>query len=306
MGDFVAVTEPYRRELIAHCYRMLGSVDDAEDAVQETYLRAWRSYDGFEGRSSVRTWLYKIATNACLTASTHRSRRVVPSGLGAPSEDPTAPPVAAGPEVQWLQPIPDAMLDPATIVETRDSLRIALIATLQRLPGRQRAVLVLRDVLAWPASEVAEVMGMSTAAVKSAVQRARARLKQQPPDLSEPVEPGELAGVLEQYIAAVEEADGAALEQLLRVDAQVEATPWRTWYSGRATCMPYLLQQVLGSPGDWRLLPTSANGQPAAVGYFQGSAYGILVLTVAKGGIARINAFAGPELVAKFGFPPTV
>jgi RNA polymerase sigma-70 factor, ECF subfamily len=108
------------------------------------------------------------------------------------------------------------------------------------------------------------------------------------------------------YIAAVEEADGAALEQLLRVDAQLAATPWRTWYSGRATCMPYLLQQVLGSPGDWRLLPTSANGQPAAVGYFQGSAYGILVLTVAKGGIARINAFAGPELVAKFGFPPTV
>jgi RNA polymerase sigma-70 factor (ECF subfamily) len=306
VGDFVADTEPYRRELIAHCYRMLGSVDDAEDVVQETYLRAWRSYDGFEGRSSVRTWLYQIATNASLSALTHKSRRLVPSDLGPPSADPAAPPVPAGPEVRWLQPIPDAMLDPGMIVEARDSLRIALIATLQHLPGRQRAVLILRDVLAWPASEVAQVMGTSTAAVKSTLQRARARLKEEPPDLSEPIEPGDLAAVLDQYIAAVEEADGAALERLLRVDARVEATPWRTWYSGRATCVPYLVQQILGSPGDWRLRPTSANGQPAAVGYFHGSAYGILVLAVTKTGIARINGFASPELVAKFGFPAKV
>jgi RNA polymerase sigma-70 factor (ECF subfamily) len=306
MGDFAADTEPYRRELIAHCYRMLGSVDDAEDAVQETYLRAWRSYDRFEGRSSVRTWLYQIATNACLTALAHRRRRLVPSDLGAPSADPAAPQVAAGPDVRWLQPIPDSMLDPATIVERRDSLRIALIATLQHLPGRQRAVILLRDVLAWPASDVAKVMGTTTAAVKSTLQRARARLKQAPPEVPEPVEPGELSSVLDQYIAAVEEADGAALERLLRIDAKVEATPWRTWFSGRATCVPYLVRQVLGSPGDWRLLPTSANGQPAAVGYFHGRAYGILVLTVTTTGIARVNAFAGPELVAKFGFPPTV
>jgi RNA polymerase sigma-70 factor, ECF subfamily len=306
MGDFTADTEPYRRELIAHCYRMLGSVDDAEDAVQETYLRAWRSYDQFEGRSSVRTWLYQIATNACLTALAHRRRRLLPSDLGPPSVDPGAPQLAAGPDVQWLQPIPDSMLDPATIVERRDSLRIALIATLQHLPGRQRAVILLRDVLGWPASDVAAVMGTTTPAVKSALQRARARLKQAPPEVPEPVESGELSRVLEQYIAAVEEADGEALERLLRVDAKVEATPWQTWFSGRATCVPYLVRQVLGSRGDWRLLPTSANGQPAAIGYLHGRAYGILVLTVTPAGIARVNAFAGPEVVAKFGFPLTL
>lgn len=149
-------------------------------------------------------------------------------------------------------------------------------------------------------------MGTSTTAVKSTLQRARSRVKQAPPEGSEPVEPGELVRVLEQYIVAVEEADGAALERLLRVDARVEATPWRTWFSGRATCVPFLVQQVLGSPGDWRQLPTNANGQPAAVGYFRGRAYGILVLTVTTTGIARINAFAGPELVAKFGFPLTL
>src|SRR5690349_20996443 len=168
--DFQTLAEPFRRELLAYCYRMLGSVDDAEDVVQETYLRAWRSYDRFEGRSSVRTWLYQIATNACLTALAYRRRRLLPSDLGAPSLDPGAPQLAAGPDVRWLQPIPDSMLDPATIVERRDSLRIALIATLQHLPGRQRAMILLRDVLGWPASDVAAVMGTTTPAVKSAPQ----------------------------------------------------------------------------------------------------------------------------------------
>ncbi|MGW7420218.1 RNA polymerase subunit sigma-70 [Streptomyces sp. NPDC054813] len=304
MGDFATDTEPYRRELLAHCYRMLGSVDDAEDVVQETYLRAWRSYEAFQGRSSVRTWLHRIATNACLSALSHRSRRFLPSGLGEPADDPMTPPVAADP--QWVQPIPDSMLDPAAIVAARDSLRIALIATLQELPGRQRAVFILRDVLAWPASDVAQVMGSSTAAVKSMLQRARARLEQAPPDVEQAVEPGELSAVLAHYIAAVEEADGAALEQLLRVDASVEATPWRTWFSGRASCVPYLVQQVMGSPGTWRLLPTSANGQPAAVGYRDGEAYGLLLLTVTSAGIARINAFGDPGLVKRFGFPTSL
>ncbi|KPI12550.1 RNA polymerase, sigma-24 subunit, RpoE, ECF subfamily [Actinobacteria bacterium OK006] len=304
MGDFATDTEPYRRELLAHCYRMLGSVDDAEDVVQETYLRAWRSYEAFQGRSSVRTWLHRIATNACLSALSHRSRRFLPSGLGGPADDPMNPPMAA--EVQWVQPIPDSMLDPAAIVAARDSLRIALIATLQELPGRQRAVFILRDVLAWPAADVAQVMGSSTAAVKSTLQRARARLAQTPPDVEQTVEPGELSAVLAHYIAAVEEADGTALEQLLRVDARVEATPWRTWFSGRATCLPFLVQQVLGSPGTWRLLPTSANGQPAAVAYHGGQAYGILLLTVTPAGIARINAFGDPGLVKRFGFPASV
>ncbi|MEZ0094534.1 RNA polymerase subunit sigma-70 [Streptacidiphilus sp. EB129] len=301
MRDFATDTEPYRRELLAHCYRMLGSVDDAEDVVQEVYLRAWRSYAAFEGRSSVRTWLYRIATNACLTALAHGSRRVLPSGLGGPTDDPLAPPEGA--DARWLQPVPDAMLDPAVIVTAQESLRIALIAALQGLPGRQRAVFVLREVLDWPAADVAQVMGVSTAAVKSLLQRARTQLAQEPPDVEESVEPGELEGVLASYIAAVEEADGSALERLLRADAHVEATPWRTWFSGRATCVPFLMAQVIGAPGDWRLLPTAANGRPAAVGYHRGQAYGVLVLTVTPTGIAAVRAFGDPELVRRFGFP---
>jgi RNA polymerase sigma-70 factor (ECF subfamily) len=301
MGDFAAEAEPFRRELLAHCYRMLASVDDAEDAVQDTYLRAWRGYGAFEGRSSVRTWLYQIATNVCLTALSHRGRRLLPSGLGAPSEDPLAAESPA--DVPWVQPVPDSMLDPATIVASRDSLRIALIATLQALPGKQRAVFLLRDVLAWSAADVAEVMGVSTAAVKSTLQRARAQLAQQPPDVEHAVEPGRVKDVLEHYMAAVQNADGAALEQLLRMDAKLEATPWRTWFSGRATCVPYLVGRVLGEPGDWRLLPTTANGQPAAVAYVHGKPYGLLVLTVTQTGIARINAFGDSSLVTRFGFP---
>ncbi|WP_034263568.1 RNA polymerase subunit sigma-70 [Actinospica robiniae] len=308
MNDFAAETERYRRELLAHCYRMLGSVDDAEDAVQETYLRAWRAYDAFEGRSSVRNWLYRIATNACRSALTHHSRRFLPSGLAGPADDPMAPTVSAA-ETRWVQPIPDSMLDPAAIVAGREGLRIALIAALQALPGRQRAVFILRDVLGWSAADVAQVMDTSTAAVKSMLQRARARLAEEPPDLDRPsARDGSIGldGVLAHYIAAVEHADGAALERLLRVDARIEATPWRTWFSGRATCVPYLTHQVLGSPGDWRLLPTRANGQPAAAGYYRGSAYGILVLDPTPTGIGRITAFGDAALVQRFGFPATL
>jgi len=172
-------------------------------------MRAWRSYEAFQGRSSVRTWLYQIATNACLSALSHRSRRFLPSGLGGPADDPMTPPTAA--EGPWVQPLPDSMLDPAAIVAARDSLGIALIATLQKLPGRQRAVFVLRDVLEWPASDVAQVMGTSTAAVKSTLQRARARLAQEPPDVEQTLDPGKLSTVLVHYIATIEEADGAAL-----------------------------------------------------------------------------------------------
>ena len=168
--EFTRSTEPFRRELLAHCYRMLGSTDDAEDLVQETYLRAWRSYDSFEGRSTLRTWLYQIASNACLTALQQRSRRPLPSGLGAPDEDSAAPADAARSDVPWLQPIPDALVradrgDPAAIAVSRESLRLALIASFQHLPPRQRAVLLLRDVLAFPAAEVAEMLGTTTAAV---------------------------------------------------------------------------------------------------------------------------------------------
>src|ERR1700678_2264607 len=181
--EFARQAQTFRRELLAHCYRMLGSADEAEDLVQETYLRAWRSYDTFEGRASVRTWLYRIATNACLTELEQRGRRALPSGLGGPADDPEAPAGLAEPGVAWLEPIPDALVtpdtrDPAAIVTAREGLRLALVASLQYLPARQRAVLILRDVLGFPAVEVAGLLGTSTAAVKSALQRARARLDQ--------------------------------------------------------------------------------------------------------------------------------
>jgi RNA polymerase sigma-70 factor (ECF subfamily) len=164
---------------------MLGSADEAEDLVQETYLRAWRSYGTFDGRSSLRAWLYRIATNACLTALEQRGRRALPSGLGGPASDPDAPPGPAGPDVAWLEPVPDALVtpdsaDPATLVTVRESLRLALIASLQYLPARQRAVFLLREVLGFPAAEVAAMLGTSTAAVKSTLQRAAPGLRKRP------------------------------------------------------------------------------------------------------------------------------
>jgi RNA polymerase sigma-70 factor, ECF subfamily len=315
--EFTRSTEPFRRELIAHCYRMLGSVDEAEDLVQETYLRAWRAHDGFEGRSSLRVWLYRIATNACLTALQQRSRRALPSGLGAPSDDPAAPSVAAGPEVTWLEPIPDALVtppaeDPAVIAVSRETLRLGLIAFLQYLPPRQRAVLILRDVLDFPAAEVATMLGTSTVAVKSALQRARTRLEQAAPapdEVSEPAEP-EVRALLEAYIAAFENADPAAMERVLRKDAALEPVGSATWFAGRETCLRFIAQ-FLGAPGDWRMIATSANGQPAAAAYLRGrdgthQAFGIAVLTATRTGIARIVVFGDPGLVTKFGFPPVL
>jgi RNA polymerase sigma-70 factor, ECF subfamily len=313
-GEFARQAEPLRRELLAHCYRMLGSVDEAEDLVQETYLRAWRSYGGFEGRSSLRAWLYRIATNACLTALEQRGRRPLPSGLGAPSDDPDAPPDPAGPAVAWLQPIPDALVapetqDPAAIVTAREGLRLALIASLQYLPARQRAVLILRDVLAFRAAEIAEMLDTTTAAVKSTLQRARARLDQVAPaadQITEPTDPHARA-LLDQYIAAFENADLPALEQVLRTDATLEGTPSRTWFAGRETCLRYIAR-FLGSPGAWRMLPTRANRQPAAVAYLRDGtgvhrAFGVAVLAVSRSGITGIVVFGDPGLVARFGFP---
>jgi RNA polymerase sigma-70 factor, ECF subfamily len=313
---FVQETEPFRRELLAHCYRMLGSIQDAEDLVQETYLRAWRFYGGFEGRSSVRTWLYQIATNRCLTELAKLSRRTLPSGVSDPEPDPDAHLEEAGPEVNWLQPAPDAMLipdspDPAAIIAAREGLRLALIASLQYLPPRQRAVLVLREVLAFPAAEVAVVLGTTTASVKSALQRARARLGElalAEAQITEPTAPRAQA-LLDQYIAAFENADAAALERLLLEDATLEATPLRTWFKGRNTCVPFLRDHLLGAPGDWRMLATSANGQPAAAAFTRDQhgnyqPYGICVLTVTDAGIRRIVSFGEPGLVSVFGFWP--
>jgi RNA polymerase sigma-70 factor (ECF subfamily) len=315
--DFGRATEPFRRELLAHCYRMLGSLDEAEDVVQETYLRAWRSYGGFEGRSSLRVWLYRIATNACLTALRRHSRRVLPSGLTAPAEEPFVSQADADPDVLWLQPVPDAAVlpesaDPAVIVAARESLRLALIASLQYLPGRQRAVLILRDVLAFPAAEVAAMLDTSTAAVKSTLQRARARLGEVGPtadELTEPTAP-EARALLDGYVAAFENSDTAILERILRHDAALEPTPSTTWFAGRATCLPFMATPwVIGSPGDWRMVPTEANGQPATITYRRGPdgsyrAFGVAVLTVTTTGIRRIVLFGDPTLVAHFGQPP--
>ena len=314
-SEFARDTEPFRRELIAHCYRMLGSLDDAEDIVQETYLRAWRSYAEFENRSSVRTWLHRIATNSCLTALQHRSRRVLPSGLGGPSDDPHIAPAPAGPAVAWLQPIPDAVVDPAAddpaaMVVSRESLRLALVASLQHLPAQQRAVLLLRDVLAFPADDVAKMLGTTTVAVKSALQRARARLSDVAPadrQIAEPPEPAARA-LLDQYIAAFESADAVALERLLRRDATLELPPSSVWFAGGEAIANAVAG--LGYPGEWRMVPTAANGQPAAAAYRRGTdgtyqAYGIVVLTVSATGIARIVVFGDPGLFGRFGLPPT-
>ena len=179
-AEFVALADPYRRELLAHCYRMLGSVHEAEDLVQETYLRAWRAFGQFEGRSSVRAWLYKIATMACLTALNNRKRRPLPSGLGAPSHDHNIPLVEAAADFGWLEPAPDTLFggsnDPATIVGRRAGVRLAFIAALQLLPARQRAVLILADVLGWSAKEVADLLDSSPTAVYSILRRARAAI----------------------------------------------------------------------------------------------------------------------------------
>ena len=253
----------------------------------------------------MRVWLYRIATNACLTALEQRTRRALPSGLGAPETDPDAPANPADPGTEWLQPLPDS--DPATIVTAHEDVRLALVAGLQYLPARQRAILILREVLGFPAAEVAEMLGTSVPAVKSSLQRARASLDQVTP--GEATEPRGRE-LLDLYIAGFENADMAALERALRSDAAIEMVGTRTWFEGRDTCLRYLTHAV-GLPGDWRIIPTTANGQPAGAAYLRDSdgihrAFGFGVLTVTETGIARILVFGGGTgLLAKFGLPRT-
>jgi RNA polymerase sigma-70 factor (ECF subfamily) len=313
---FAAETGRFRRELLAHCYRMVGSAHDAEDLVQDTYLRAWRSYTGFEGRASIRSWLYKIATNVCLTALEPQRIRVLPSGLAGPYDGPDRPPSRAAPgEVSWLEPLPDRWItpaadDPAAVVVARESLRLALIASLQHLPARQRAILILREVMGFSAAETAQILGTTTAAVKSGLQRARARLDElepEPEDLLEPTDQRTRA-LLTGYITAFERSDASLLEQVLRTDATLEATPFRDWQAGRARCIQMLDTYVLGTPGDWRMIATAANGQPAAIVYHRDAdatlrANGAVVLAPTATGISRVTAFEDPTLVATFGFP---
>ncbi|HEY4465534.1 MAG TPA: sigma-70 family RNA polymerase sigma factor [Streptosporangiaceae bacterium] len=316
--DFERLTEPFRAELLAYCYRMLGSVDDAEDQMQEILIRAWRSYGSFRGDASLRTWLYRIATNACLRALETRGRRALPSGLGGPGDDPLAGPGVARPEVPWLQPAPDVLFgtqpaDPAAVVASRQGMRLALIAALQYLPARQRAVLILRDVLGWRAAETAELVGTTTAAVNSVLQRARERLAQARPaedDIREPDDPADRE-LLGRYAAAFENADITALTALLRHDATLEMPPQPLWFAGRGPVTRFLATTVLGEAGKFRMVPTAANGQPAFAGYLRERdgvyrAHAVQVLTVAAGGVTRIVSFNDPALAARFGLPPAL
>jgi RNA polymerase sigma-70 factor (ECF subfamily) len=307
--DFVRRTEPYRRELLAHCYRLLGSVNDAEDLVQETYLSAWRAYHRFEGRSSVRTWLYRIATRACLKALAGTGRRTLPAHLPGAGTDPA--------EIGWLQPIPDAMFlpqpaDPAAVVEARQSMRLALVAALQHLPARQRAVLILREVLQWRAAEVADALGTTTAAVNSTLQRARTQLAEVSPaedELAEPPEPARRA-LLDRYASAFERSDVAALTRLLTDEARWEMPPDLDWYAGRESIAAFLGWR-LPPPGHARLVATGANGQPAFGMYRDGGdgvfrALQIQVLSLTGAGIEWVVAFCDPGLFPVFGLPATV
>jgi RNA polymerase sigma-70 factor (TIGR02960 family) len=265
--DFTAAAEPYRAELLAHCYRLLGSVHDAEDAVQETYVRAWRAYDRFEGRSSLRRWLYAIATRASLTAISQRTRRTP------------------------LEPLPDSLVsadDPAAAVSTRVGVRLAFVAALQHLPARQRAVLVLRDVLQWPASEVAQMLDMTNAAVNSALQRARASLRALDLDPDEVTEPADTS-LLDRYAAAFESADMSRLAELVRDDVIFDMPPLPQVYLGRTAVIDFLAGKVHGRV--WRMVATRANGQAAFECHLPEGLHAVHVLTFRGGRIARITAF---------------
>jgi RNA polymerase sigma-70 factor, ECF subfamily len=312
--DFTGLTSRFRGELLAHCYRMLGSAEEAEDLVQETYLRAWRSFDRFEGRSSVRTWLYRIATNVCLTAIERRGRRPLPSGLGGPAED-SQTQLVTGPEVPWLQPFPDALLagereDPAAAAVSRTGIRLAFVAALQHLSARERAVLILRDVLEFPAAEAADLLGTTTTAVNSGLRRARAQLAQAQPaedELAEPADPAQRA-LLDRFAAAFETADASALAELLREDVTLEMPPLLTWFAGRPIVARFMASRVFARFGGFRMVPVMANGQPAFAAYTRADdgsyhAHEVLVPTLSKTGIARIVVFLNPDLFRMFGLP---
>jgi len=321
---FAALAERYRRELQVHCYRMLGSFQDAEDLVQETLLRAWRSRAQFQGRSSFRAWLYRIATNACLDALAHSSRRVLPHQL-TPAADPRASSVPSpDPEVAWLQPYPDRLLDevaasdaePDALVVAKETIELAFLATIQLLPPRQRAVLILRDLLGWSAKETASLLETSVASANSALQRARATLKQHLParrlewaPSSEPTE--EERAVLQRYMEATEQADADALAELLAEDVRCSMPPTPAWLQGREDVMIAMVQGLAPEFGQWRLLPTWANRQPAAACYLRRPgeveyrAFAIDVLRVEDGRVAEITAFSA-ELFPAFGLPATV
>jgi RNA polymerase sigma-70 factor (ECF subfamily) len=289
--------EPYRGELVAYCYRMLGSFQDAEDVVQETMLRAWKAHDRYDpARASVRTWLYRIATNACLSALKGHARRPLPSGLGAPSEDTTVPLIPAL-DVPWLQPFPDARFDTGI----RADMRLALVAAMQGLPPRQRAVLVLREVLEFSASEVADQLETTVAAVNSALQRARAVL----PDTGEVTEPDdpEVRAVIDRYMRAFEAADVPALVRLLADDAVMEMPPVPLWYRGSRDYGLFMERVFdMNGPG-WTMRRLTANGQPALAAYTPAGLHSLQLFRVTGGLITENVVFTDPRVLEYFNLP---
>jgi RNA polymerase sigma-70 factor (ECF subfamily) len=321
---FAALAERYRRELRVHCYRMLGSLDESEDLVQETLLRAWKHRSRFQGRSTFRAWLYRIATNACLDVLDGRSRRVLPQQLMGPSD----PSVSLPPreDVAWLQPFPDSLWEPVAPgdaepdaqVVSRETIELAFLAAIQHLPPRQRAVLILRDVLGWPASQTAELLGASVASANSALQRARATMKEHLPrrriDWAPAAEPSERErAVLRRYMEAFERADLAVVAELLAEDVRATMPPFPMWYQGREAVVGSLAASwnpdAPGYVGRFRMVPTSANGQPAVAAYIRAPgddehrAFAIGVLRIEEDHIVELTAFHDLGLFAAFGLP---
>jgi RNA polymerase sigma-70 factor (ECF subfamily) len=307
--EFATQTDPYRRELFAHCYRMMGSLHEAEDLVQETMLRAWRGFDEFEGRSSLRTWLHLIATRACLNALEGRKRRALPVGLGAANRAPYDQLGDVLPEQVWLQPLPEIYLDPAESAIARSRTRLAMIAALHTLSARERAAVILREVLGLPAAEVASALETTAASVNSSLQRARARLATAEPredEILEPDDPDRRA-MLDRYVTAFHEADMKALVTLLREDVTIEMPPLPNWFAGLDRVMEFFESRVI-FPGMWWMLPITANGQAAAAGYRLDDdgvhcAHSIHVLTTTRTGVERVVAFRSATLFRYFDLP---
>lgn len=307
--------EPFRVELTGYCYRMLGSAFEAEDAVQDTMVRAWKNFDRFEGRSSVRSWLYRIATNVCLDSLKGRERRARPMDLSSPvsADSPLRAPM---PEATWIEPIPDGRVlpgaaDPAEVAIVRESVRLAFVAALQRLPPRQRAVLILREVLAWKASEVAELLGSTVASVNSALQRARAALAEKPVTAGDPPMDDDLQALLRRYVDAFERYDLESLTALLREDATLQMPPFDLWLQGPEEIRAWMLGTGHGCRGS-RLVPIAANGMPGFGQYRPSGPEGALepwalqVLEIAQGRIVGINSFLDvPHLFPLFGLAAT-
>jgi RNA polymerase sigma-70 factor (ECF subfamily) len=307
--------EAFRGDLLAHCYRMLGSFEEAEDLVQETLLRAWRATDRYDPqRASLRTWLHRIATNACLNALDGRARRPLPSGVVPAGDDPQAPLVPSL-DIPWLQPFPDSRLgDPEDVAQQRAGLRLALVAALQLLPARQRAALILREVLQLPAADVAEALDTSVASVNSSLQRARATLRAAGPTLEQLREPADRDehAVIERYVTAFEAADVPGLTRLLAADVVLEMPPVALWFVGPAHYSEFLERVFTMRGTRWRLLPVRANGSPALAAYAGdpytevSRAHSLQVFEVTGGLIRSCVTFADPSVFSLFDLPPTV